>query len=781
MNSTRPAQRPAFFWQAALILLPVIALATVGLISLRQDRILAELEARERAQVIADDVSQKVFDALQLAETAAFPTNVSLADLSRDSDNAVIFKTAPNGELLLPPSIVELPTPASLDVNSLNPEQARLWQAGRDAEFNGGNSATATDAYEKFLAVTPPEPFAASAIFSLGLLLGPNQSEAAIALFERIVTEHPDAAGESGLALAPLARLKEFQITLANTNRVLVDSSAALATFCSNLVFHPTPLTEHLLAKTPRIETTLGLTGIVSPYRWIWETHQRARRLHAAARPSLLGIGSASSTITGLMSDPQFASATASNQTSSAVPVPGRRNGPRRFWFGVPAETSSNSTNVFAQARAALNTNEYWLAEVHSFEAPVLWIKCRSESAVREQVEMTVVSVFNVPSYFEIEVALAGRNLTDPYQLRVWRRASYFGRGGGGTRQEFLDANTAAAAVLATSRKLVDNEEILSVNVRLTSPDALFARQRARTFWFGSVIALAALAALIGLVAAWRAFVRQQRLNEMKSNFVSSVSHELRAPIASVRLLAEGLDSGRVREPAKQNEYFRFIVQECRRLSSLIENVLDFSRIEQGRKEYEFEPTDVTALVASTVKLMEAYASERQVRLTVEHLATESADVTVQATLDGRAIQQALVNLIDNALKHSSVGTTVTIGLSVIANESPAPVNSAATSIGQSIFGSRPSTFLLWVEDRGPGIPAEDHERIFERFYRRGSELRRETQGVGLGLAIVKHIAEAHGGRVVVRSAMGEGSRFTLELPLSGDATAAGSNQTNQQ
>src|SRR2546423_44700 len=113
------------------------------------------------------------------------------------------------------------------------------------------------------------------------------------------------------------------------------------------------------------------------------------------------------------------------------------------------------------------------------------------------------------------------------------------------------------------------------------------ACHRQRTALFGLLIAVSAAAAMVGFVTARRAFYRQQRLVEMKSNFVSSVSHELRAPIASVRLMAEGLERGRIQGPAKQQEYFHFIVQECRRLSSMIENVLDFSRIEQGRKQYE--------------------------------------------------------------------------------------------------------------------------------------------------------------------------------------------------
>jgi signal transduction histidine kinase len=215
-----------------------------------------------------------------------------------------------------------------------------------------------------------------------------------------------------------------------------------------------------------------------------------------------------------------------------------------------------------------------------------------------------------------------------------------------------------------------------------------------------------------------------------------------------VRLLAESLERGRVPEAPKQQEYFRFMVQECRRLSAVIENALDFSRIEQGRKEYDFEPTDLVALARQTVKLMETYAAERPVALALTIPDPELPALTSKPVLDGKAIQQALVNLIDNAIKHSPKGETVTVGLEADA---------------ASETGARP--LRLWVEDHGPGIPPEEHARIFERFYRLGSELRRETQGVGIGLSIVKHVVEAHEGRVVVRSAPGQGSRFTICLP----------------
>jgi signal transduction histidine kinase len=233
--------------------------------------------------------------------------------------------------------------------------------------------------------------------------------------------------------------------------------------------------------------------------------------------------------------------------------------------------------------------------------------------------------------------------------------------------------------------------------------------------------------------------------------------------------MAESLESGKIAERARQQEYFRLIGQECRRLSSLIENVLDFSRIEQGRKQYEFEPTDLVALARQTLKLMEISATERQIDLALAIAEPDIQTLSTRPVVDGKAIQQALVNLIDNAMKHSPKGQTVTVGLELRETKEPAGRQKAE---GRRQKGQASSSILhscailLWVEDHGDGIPREDHQRIFERFYRRGSELRRQTQGVGIGLSIVKHIVEAHGGQVLVRSAVGQGSRFTIELPL---------------
>jgi signal transduction histidine kinase len=255
----------------------------------------------------------------------------------------------------------------------------------------------------------------------------------------------------------------------------------------------------------------------------------------------------------------------------------------------------------------------------------------------------------------------------------------------------------------------------------------------------------------------------------MKVNFVSSVSHELRAPIASMRLMAESLSRGAIQEPSRQSEYYRFIVQECRRLASMIENVLNFSRIDQGRMHYEFEPVDIRNLVEDTVKLMAPATAERQVRLQFELGDDPSPSNAPPPMVDGIALQRALINVIDNALKHSPEGGTVRCrtGFQPAHNDASAGLTNRAKSNITSNAGPGPGPHVwIAIEDQGPGIPIEDHRKIFERFYRRGSELRRETQGVGIGLSIVKHIVDAHNGRIRVESKPGHGATFILELPV---------------
>lgn len=251
--------------------------------------------------------------------------------------------------------------------------------------------------------------------------------------------------------------------------------------------------------------------------------------------------------------------------------------------------------------------------------------------------------------------------------------------------------------------------------------------------------------AMLGIFVQERGFRRERALHQMKSDFVSSVSHELRTPIASVSLMTDSLKEGRVSEREKRERYYELMGQECRRLGRLIENVLDTSRIEQGRKAYVFEETAIVSLVEDTVALMRPAADEKGVSLWWK--AVDGADEW-EPSIDAEAVRQALVNLIDNAIKHAPAKSVV------------------AVEIGGSL---ERETLDLAVSDSGPGIPRREQKRIFEPFYRVGSEWTRQTIGSGIGLHIVKHIAEGHGGTVQVTSTPGLGSRFEIQLPMDHD------------
>lgn len=260
--------------------------------------------------------------------------------------------------------------------------------------------------------------------------------------------------------------------------------------------------------------------------------------------------------------------------------------------------------------------------------------------------------------------------------------------------------------------------------------DAQLFRQR----WL--IGGAAAALALAGAGIAY-SFASQRRLNSVMSNFVAAVSHELRAPVGSMGLLAERLGDNNVVAAEDAAHYPRLIRDECRRLSATIENVFAFSRIKRGRTAFDPELSDVTALLRDSAELVTPLAEQKGVTVQLE-----IPDTVVEAEIDPISLRQALLNLLDNALKFSPPGGTVALSLT-----------------------TEDEMLAISVSDDGPGIPPGERERIFRPFYRTGSELRREHPGIGIGLAIVKHVAEQHGGSVRVDSKGHGGSRFTVHLP----------------
>ncbi len=276
---------------------------------------------------------------------------------------------------------------------------------------------------------------------------------------------------------------------------------------------------------------------------------------------------------------------------------------------------------------------------------------------------------------------------------------------------------------------------ILGIKLRGTTI-ANISNQFARTAY----IILGALSLLMGggMLLAYRNIARELALAKLKSDFVSNVSHELRTPLALIRLYAETLELGRISNPGKCQEYYEIIRKESERLTSLINNILDFSRIESGKKEYSFRETDVADLVRGT---LESYRFEiEQNGFQYEQKIDSNLP---QVWVDREAIARSLLNLVNNAVKYS-------------AQEKYLGINLYRHNGGVN----------LEVVDHGIGIPAKEQPKIFEKFYRVCDPLVHNTKGSGLGLSLVRHIVLAHGGEVVVESEPGHGSKFIITLPV---------------
>lgn len=278
------------------------------------------------------------------------------------------------------------------------------------------------------------------------------------------------------------------------------------------------------------------------------------------------------------------------------------------------------------------------------------------------------------------------------------------------------------------------------------------AAELARARTTASIVLFSAVGLLL-LAGAWllfRGFQRELRLAAMRSDFVSNVSHELKTPLALIRMYAETLEMERIPDPEAQREYLRVIMRESDRLSRLINNILAFSRIESGRAHYHRERLDLGATVRAVLAIYRVHLEHEGFRLTVEE-----ADALPMIDADAEAVAEALLNLLDNAMKYSGESREIIV------------------RTGTSDTETTDRDVWVDVEDHGIGIPPDQQKLIFEKFYRVSAGLVHTAKGSGLGLTLVDHIMRAHGGRIDVRSTPGTGSCFrlcfTAAAPLPGD------------
>ncbi|MGD9189052.1 MAG: ATP-binding protein, partial [Desulfobacteraceae bacterium] len=230
-----------------------------------------------------------------------------------------------------------------------------------------------------------------------------------------------------------------------------------------------------------------------------------------------------------------------------------------------------------------------------------------------------------------------------------------------------------------------------------------------------------------------------RRLENLRRDFVANVSHEIKTPLTAIKGFVETLHQGSVDNPEETARFLGIIRKHVDRLNSIITDLLSLSRIEQEdeARTIKFEVRHIREVFTTAMQICRSKAEQKQIEI------NQSCPDELQAKFDPSLLEQAVVNLLDNAIKYSDSGSMVSL---------------EAVRYDGSV--------RISIKDQGIGIAKKHLPRLFERFYRVDKARSRKLGGTGLGLAIVKHIAQAHGGRITVESKLGEGSTFTLELPV---------------
>lgn len=251
---------------------------------------------------------------------------------------------------------------------------------------------------------------------------------------------------------------------------------------------------------------------------------------------------------------------------------------------------------------------------------------------------------------------------------------------------------------------------------------------------------------LVGAVLVARDTTAGKRLDEMRRDFVANVSHELKTPLSAIRGFAETLRDGALAEPETAARFIGRILEHCRRLQALLDDLLTLGRLESVGERNGRAPVDLLAVARRALEGVAPAAEERRIELTFEPPSEEDGPLVLSGDAEG--LERMLTNLLANAIKYNRPGGAVRLRLARQAPQAEGPAG-----------------YLVEVEDTGIGIPAEALPRLFERFYRVDKGRSRDEGGTGLGLSIVKHVAQTHGGQVEVRSRPGQGSTFFVKLP----------------
>jgi signal transduction histidine kinase len=284
-----------------------------------------------------------------------------------------------------------------------------------------------------------------------------------------------------------------------------------------------------------------------------------------------------------------------------------------------------------------------------------------------------------------------------------------------------------------------DGDVLWRVRATPERPDALYAAVARRRWLYLAMLAVMVGGLLAAGLVAGRTLKRQVEVARLKSQFVAAVSHEFRSPLTGISQLSELLVAGKVADDTRRQQYYELIHSESRRLSRLVEQVLDFARMEDGRKEYRLERVETSSWLRGVAdEFQQTPAAQGRT------IAVSVPEELPPLMIDAQAVGGAIHNLLDNAVKYSPGCNTVRLDASVQADGGGVAIS---------------------VRDEGVGIPPDEQQHLFDRFYR-GHQLADVVPGTGLGLSLVKHVVSAHGGQVSVTSTPGKGTTFTMALPV---------------
>ena len=324
---------------------------------------------------------------------------------------------------------------------------------------------------------------------------------------------------------------------------------------------------------------------------------------------------------------------------------------------------------------------------------------------------------------------------------RQLRRLAHDATAGKGLRivLKGLGNEPAAASPALAEQRLAAPLELVTLAALPLDPEALRAHARLQSRFYGWGVLLLAVGVAGGAWVVLRQAAAEIRQARLRSGFVASVSHDLRTPLASMRMLAESLYLGRIEDPAKQQAFLGAMLRECDRLSRLTDRALYFIRLGQDALQVRLTEGDIGAVVKDTTDAFAAGMPEGTVQLEVA-----VADRLPSVRFDLGAMEQVIMNLLDNAVKYSPERKEIR-------------VSAAPARDGREV--------VITVQDRGIGIDAQERRKIFRAYYRGSDRQVARTTGMGLGLALCRHIVRAHAGRIEVESRPGEGSAFRVVLP----------------